>query len=93
VPNHIVIPTSDIVLVYLVIPSNATVIMLNNDQNYNISISYLYREPKNLDSLKIGRTDLGFRTEVYDLIESPYEDEMLTRLEDSLKKFYKITRE
>ncbi|MBS3080571.1 hypothetical protein J4221_03805 [Candidatus Pacearchaeota archaeon] len=64
--------------------------MLSNAQNHNIPISYLYREPKNLDSLKIGRTDLGFRTEVYDLIEFKTEGECLTKLEASLKKFYMV---
>lgn len=98
IPNDIVIPNADIVIGYLGINSTVTGIMLGSAQKNRIPISYLYHNYKDLEKLKVGIYDLfsrkftvedmGFKKEVYDLIESNEENKLLNKLELSLKKFY-----
>lgn len=99
IPNNIVIPTSDIVLGYLGINSPAVGIMLGSAQTYGVPITYLYEDYNYLDRLKVKITNLstgeesikdeGFKGEVYDLIEFKDEEELFSKLELSLRKFYK----
>lgn len=97
IPNDIVIPNANIVIGYLGIASDTTGIMLSSAQMNRIPISYLYHEYKDLERLKVGiynrsnnlfEIDMGFKSEVYDLIEYKDENELLNKLELSLKKFY-----
>lgn len=98
VPNDIVIPNADIVIGYLGINSTAAGIMLASAQIRRIPISYLYHDYNDIEKLKVGTYDLfskkfseedmGFKNEVYDLIESKEEKELLEILELSLRKFY-----
>ncbi len=99
IPNSIVIPTSDIVLGYLGINSLAAGIMLGSALTNSIPISYIYSDYEDLQRFKVRIIDLpsgvervedfGFKREVYDLIEFKDRDECFSKLEASLKKFYK----
>lgn len=99
IPNDIVIPNADIVIGYLGINSDATGIMLASAQINRIPVSYLYHNYNDLEKLKVGLCDLstgsfaiedmGFKEEVYELIESNEENELLNKLELSLRNFYK----
>lgn len=59
IPNSIVIPTSDVVLCYLGLPSTAAGIMLGSAVNNRIPIIYLFEKEEDFDSLKI-RVDTHF---------------------------------
>ena len=99
IPNSIVIPCSDIVIGYLGLQSNAAGIMIGSAFKNKIPVSYLYEKEIGLDSLKFeltnlttGKTeikDLGWKGEIYDLIEFEDENEALEKLRLSLEAFYR----
>lgn len=100
--NEIVIPTCDIVLTDVHIPSHAAGIMMGSAVVCRIPMIYFYDEYADLETLKVSVIEIssleaksyikdwGFdsNTQVVDLIESRDNGEKLSKLEASLKKFY-----
>lgn len=82
IPNEIVIPSADLVIGYLGINSTAAGIMIGSAQMFGIPLIYLDHDNSNLEK------DIGFKGLDYNLIEFSSEDDLLSKLELSLRKFY-----
>lgn len=102
IPNSIVIPTSDVVLCYLGLPSIARGIMVGSAIQNRIPIIYLFEEQKDFDSLKVRIETIALGTGIVDrgIVDTrTYTKDLefdsvnisngnFKNLEDSLNRFY-----
>lgn len=102
IPNSIVIPTSDVVLAYLGLPSTAAGIMLGSAVQNGIPIIYLFENERDFESLKVrmdtislgnGIVDIGIvdtrdHTDKLEYESVNIGNGKLEKLEDCLKRFY-----
>ncbi len=103
IPNRIVIPTSDIVLCYLGLPSDAAGLMTASALQNNIPLIYLFENDKDFQQLKVRIDTMELGSDVIDIGIKDHrntcrhlefgvvsvKDENVADLEKALRRFYR----